>query len=197
VAGKCGVTKMYRDLDNLLSIKLHEYGIHTEDSTHRVHVDIVSKKIFIYKTANGVSILPEPISVKKDEDFEAGWYRLVRPRWNNFIPTARGVRVFYAKIEDCVSVDIPENFIEEFMTPEDYTSTTAKGEVATKIVIGMMDKGLVPFAISVQNIDDIKFQIKGVDLQTSNFLIQVKFDYDCFSKGLFLQTHEINPYKQH
>jgi len=175
---------------------LHEYGIQTEDSTHRVHVDMMGKKLFIYKTIDGITRLPEPILIKSYDDWEKHPYRLVKPGWNKKIPTARGTRVFYKSISNCVDVCIPQDLIDNHDVSS-YSTTSEKGRIATDIVISMMERGLVPFAITVKNIDDKKFQIRGIDLETTNFLIQVKYDYECESRGIFLQTHENNPYKMH
>ena len=174
---------------------LYEYGIQTEGSTHRIHVDVVGKRIFIYKTSCGIAALPEPIIPVYEYDWEKNGYYLVKPSWSNRQPTARGIRLPYKNIVDCVSVRIPDNLLGGDDT-RNY-STSQKGNMAANIIIDMMERGYVPFAITVQNIDDKCDQIKGIDLQTTNFLIQVKFDMGCCERGLFIQTHERNIYNAH
>ena len=170
-----------------------EYGIQTEDSTHRIHVDVIGKKVFVYKTQNGIDAMPEPISIKCENDWNAGDYYIIYPKWANGMPTARGIRIKHTDIKGCISANIPEKLI-----PNNSAETTSeKGKAGVVIVVEMLQSGLLPLQFTVTEINDLQEQISGQDLHADKLLLQVKFDYGASQRGLFMQTHERNLYGMH
>lgn len=171
--------------------KLFEYGIQTEKTTHRIHVDI-NGYVIIYKTECGIDAMPEPIHVSSYDEWEiSGYYLLTQPNMPpgyGAFATARGVRVPYAMILNCRGVRIPPHII-----PDIKRDTGAKGREAIRIVAKMFEEGRIPLQCTIKEINKISDQILGRDIDIGESVIQVKHDFGCFSRGLFMQTHEWNP----
>lgn len=176
--------------------KLFEYGIQTEDSSHRIHVDIYGRVLFIYKTIDGVAALPEPIRPVSESDWSInGYYLVSMDKRNNGFATARGIRVRYENINGCRMATIPDDLIGSDIFSA--KSTSAKGNSGVSIAYKMLERGLVPFPFIVREVNNKTDQIKGVDLSVNEMTIQIKFDGRAFERGLFLQTHEWNPRGEH
>jgi hypothetical protein len=173
-----GETKMYN---------LYEYGIQSEKSTHRIHVDVKDKVIFIYKTKDGINALPEPIKIVNDDDWIRGGYYIVKQKLYNREPSARGIRIPYQKISSCMSIHIPESILID-----DCQTDSQRGVIGVRVAAGMLRMGLIPIQFDVSEINDKAQQISGLDLQADKLMIQVKYDWCCNERGLFLQTHEKN-----
>ena len=175
--------------------RLVAYGIQTEETTHRIHVDVKNKRAFTYKTVDGVRALPDPVIPGSDKEFTVSGYYTVSPPWlkdsDKGIATARGVRVPYSEIPNCrvsaFSADIDTGNM----------STTDKGKIAVEIVQRLFKVGKIPLHLDVIDVDNRSDQIKGKDIDIGNVVIQVKHDAGCAERGLFLQTHESNPYSMH
>ena len=176
---------------------LFEYGIHTEKTTHRIHVSSGDRKMFVYQTHEGIDAMPEPISIYKPLDWTAsGYYLLASPQAKKSNPgyaTARGIRVPYNLIRNCRGINIPEHIVA---TTKDI-STTGKGQLAVGIVIHMAAEGRLPIQFQIREINTKREQILGQDIDLSEAIIQVKHDGPAYEKGLFMQTHEWNPESDH
>ena len=175
MVGNLGGTKMY---------DLYEYGIQTEKSTHRIHVDTDNKFVMVYRTQDGINVMPEPISIKNDDDWESGEYRIIKPKWAKGKPTARGIRILWNLIDGCDISRIPDSLIENIPT----SSTSKKGRCALEISISMLRNGEIPIRFDVVEINDHKDQISGLDLQADKLMLQVKFDKGSFKRGLFMHV---------
>jgi hypothetical protein len=170
---------------------LYEWGIQTEDSTHHLHIDVFSNMAFVFPTADGVDSLPDPISCVTDEDYTAGGYYVVYPKWANGYPTARGIRVPYTDINNCKAIKMPIKIkgIDDF----DRLSTSAKGRLAEGIGQMLMERGDIPIQLNTIYVNAKDAQIFGTDITCNQIKIQIKFDRYCYKNGIFLQTHERNP----
>ena len=175
--------------------KLKPYGIQSEKTTHRIHVDFDGCCLFIYKTENGVKALPDPIEPKEGDDFEKGGYKIVCPPWlkekDKNLATARGIRLPYENIIGCRIVEFPYSVNTEEMT------TSQKGQKAVDAVVYFFKEGMIPLHLNISEVLDKADQIKGKDIDLGDIVIQVKHDIACKKRGIFLQTHECNPYAMH
>jgi hypothetical protein len=169
---------------------LFEYGIHTENTTHRIHVDTQQGGVVIYKTAEGVAAMPPPISIQSPDDWEVAGYYLIKPQWAKGAVTARGIRIQWKDIKNARAIKIPESVTLE----ADANTTTEKGKVGVFVAKTMLGMGCIPIQFDIKEIDDKLEQISGNDLQADKLIIQVKFDMGCIKRGLFMQTHERNLY---
>lgn len=174
---------------------LIEYGVQNEESTHRIHFDISCNSLVVYETYAGARALPEPVQVNNTDDWEVNGYYLVYPRYTHGIPTSRGIRIPYWEIGGSKVVDIPEWVVADLNTPTTNSDPSEKGKYAQVVVDRMMSEGYIPFKFKTHEIIDKNMQIKGIDLESNQLKIQIKFDYGCIERGLFLQTHESNPNK--
>lgn len=170
--------------------KLIEYGIHTENTTHRIHVDFENGKIFVFLTSDALSILPGLIKPIAPGDWEDAGYYLVSPRWLQGDQvgkaTARGIRIKSANIPRCREVSfLPRN--------TNSYNTSQKGHCAVSTVVSAFAAGDIPLHLKALEVVGKSDQIKGRDLFTDDILIQVKHDSGCAKRGLFFQTHEWNP----
>jgi hypothetical protein len=173
---------------------LFEYGIQTEDSTHRLHIDVKNMKAFIFSTPDGVTALPEPVSITSDDDWDAGDYYIIYPTWANGKPTARGIRIPPDRITGCTTVNIPG--ILSPLKAVSFDTTSEKGRLAESIGLEMLKAGLIPISMNAEFVTVKDMQITGVDAYCQPVKMEIKHDYDCFHRGLFLQTHERNEQKQ-
>ena len=175
--------------------QLVRYGILDEKTDYRIHVGVEAKIIYIFPTAAG------------REAVESGRYKMIpvhRQINGEKIQTARGCRVPPVHIEGLRQVPIPDDIIARFPISR-ADGTSAKGRNAEAIVRAMISENLllVPMR-AVTNIDDPQAQIRGEDIKMTPPSIQVKCDYlagrilsDGTMDGLFMQTHECNPGKEH
>ena len=174
--------------------RLVEYGIQTEGTTHRIHVDVIRQVVFVYRTQDGIAAMPEPIGITCMDDWEANGYQLISPGWlkpeDRGYATARGIRIPYKFIAECRGVRIPD--VLPIDTAEN--GTTKKGREAVKIVTEMFKVGRIPLHIEIREVNTKSDQILGKDIDLDECVIQVKYDRACFERGLFMQTHEWNPY---
>lgn len=176
---------------------LKPYGIQSEKTTHRIHVDFDGGAVFIYRTEDGIARLPHPILPTKNCEYEINDYYVIVPSWlkpedkEKRLATSRGIRIPYTSIKNCQMVEFDERFDTKQMT------TTQKGAQAVKSVIELFSRGKLPLHLTVLEVRDRKDQILGKDIDIGNVVIQIKHDHHARANGLFLQTHECNPYKMH
>lgn len=177
---------------------LVEYGVHTEQTTHRLHVDTAAGKVIVFRTRDGVRAMPDPVRVASKHHWELGNYYLVAfgspasPNGTRYA-TARGCRISAAHIHEARDVTIPTQLLRERTAQ----TTSGKGVIAVRIVSVMLRHGLIPLAFDVKEVNEYAAQIRGVDLSLETMLLQVKYDDGCSTRGLFMQTHEWNPNKWH
>lgn len=175
--------------------RLVEYGIQIERSTHRVHVDLEMRKVYIFRTHDAIQLLPEPIHptcVSEWEGIKAlGGYQLVS--WGRYkkagIATSRGCKLAWKDIPGCKEIIIPE----DIDIPDDITGHSQLGKLAFSIAHEMFERHLISIEINIQEVNTHAEQILGIDAISSPVKIQVKCDRWCSRWGLFLQTHEWNP----
>lgn len=174
---------------------LFESGIQTEDSTHRVHVDLPNRKLYVFETREGVKKLPEPIKPVEKRDWETflGYELKSYGRFKiNKIATSRGLRVKWHDISGCREFDIPPSIeISDEINGENL-DTSQKGDMAIAIAQKMFALGLVTITIAIDLVQTTYDQLKGIDAQSRPIKIQIKCDRWCNLHGLFLQTHERN-----
>jgi len=108
------------------------------------------------------------------------------------LATSRGIRINYKLISDCVGTKIPTDI--ELRQDGD---TSAKGRNAVYIVGRMAARAKIPLHSDITEVDDLRDQIRGKDIDLSDCVIQVKYDKGALSRGLFFQTHEWNPNGAH
>lgn len=176
--------------------KLVEYGIQTEETTQRIHVDLENNFVLVYRTEQGLQAMPDPISICTVDDWEASGYYLVSPPWLKGsqigFATARGIRIPYTNIDGCRGARIPD-----VMQNNCNGSTTSKGRAALRIVSKMLQEGRLPIFLNITEVDEYKDQILGKDIDLCEEVIQVKCDKTSYKRGLFMQTHEWNPNGAH
>lgn len=168
---------------------LVEYGIQNEQSDIRAHVCFAIKRVYIFKTINGLKAIEDRIYKE-------------RSAYQNGIETAKGYAVPISDIEDIREISISDEDIE-FLSPDINDTETDKGQKAMWIVTGLLKKGLFPLWLDTENADSKEMQISGIDIIiTCKKRIQVKCDFKGGSRilggtgNLFLQIKECNPYKQ-
>ena len=100
-------------------------------------------------------------------------------------------------MRDCKEIVIPPDVLDAVQFRRDDT-TTVRGEKAMTVAMELLKRGLVSLPMLSKTVEDRDMQIRGNDLLvTPQYSIQVKCDYWCAEYGLSIQTHEINPLKQH
>lgn len=151
---------------------LTEYGLQTEKSHFRAHVSVVSKAIYLFKTAAAQQVI------------KTGRFEKRRVYLGN-INTAEGYLVPPNKIPGCITIPIPDELINEL--PIKITDlVTVKGAKAEEYVRRL---------IGGEPVQDRQKQFAGIDLQFGPIGIQVKCDFNAGEKGtgnLFIQTAEHN-----
>lgn len=170
--------------------KLIEYGIQTEDSDLRAHVCVTAKKVYVYRTEDGVRLI-QSLSDKRKVAVKTGDY-----------VTAKGYPVKPQEIENITFVPIPDN-VWEHVKFSTFDNPTVKGQKAISVVRWMLRRGCFPMLpLHVKEVEDKDMQVKGQDIIISLSLdvkIQVKCDYEGGEGGkwgnLYLQTEECNPHK--
>jgi hypothetical protein len=168
---------------------LVEYGIQNERSDLRAHVCVLALKVYVFPTWAGRKAA------------ESGRFRAVNG-WQPGVdrPTSLGFLVPPSEIECCLPVAAGRSIAAAQFLPSDNTS--AKGEKAVDVVEVLLRKGWFPLPANPNAALSSTLQREGVDVIVSGkWRIQVKCDYkggvgdDGCTGFLFLQTHEINPYK--
>lgn len=177
-------------------------GIQTEKSTHRVHIDLQGKRLYIFETQKGIDALPEPIEPKELGDWESycGYQLKSYGRYKDRkLATARGIRVRYGEVSGCQEIIIPDEIIipEEIQGDNrEKLGTSEKGKMAENVAAKMFSLKLVPIMSAINLVRDRHDQLSGIDAD-AKIHIQIKCDSYCSQWGLFLQTHEWNPDKCH
>jgi len=173
------------DLDGTLSeTKLFEYGIFQEESDIRAHVS--NRTIYVFKTSEVIKCLTK-YKFRQVPAYQPGYDK----------PTAMGYLVQPDKINDIRKLKFVSWYGWDSYS-EDW-STTVKGNWAVECVIELIRIGRFPFWIEAKQTQDKVIDIKGTDvLICMNQKIQVKCDYPAIKTGnLYIQTHEINPFKNY
>jgi len=179
---------------------LIEYGIQTEDSTHRVHIDAKNNWAFEFRTEAGIAALPPdprnengiPVYWEND-DYYLLSYLPHDPSLlgDGRFATARGTRLLLADIDGCKAHEIPKDILLKCQNLPQST-TSERGRKGEKIYELMRRDGIfilesghsMPATLGADFIEPIR-------------KVEVKWDWNCLVRGLFLQTHEWNPYRQH
>ena len=177
----------FRDNNSETSYNLIKYGIFEEKSDIRAHVTF--EKVFVFKTKELIKLL----ILKGNELPEALAYQ---KNYNE--PTAKGKLIKPAMINDIRELKFTTwNEWSDFNEKE--WNTTKKGKWAVRCVIELIRIGRFPFWLEAKQTENVKIDIQGTDiLIVMNQKIQVKCDYPAFKTGnLYIQTHELNPYKLH
>jgi len=174
--------------------KLSEFGIQTETSTYRCHVDFLNNMVILFKTAEGLAAMPEPIGISKSADWEAGDYYVLScgDARKQGIATARGIRIDHRDINDAKAIEIPYDL--RLNTRE--LDRSAKGRRAEEVVDIMIKRGLIVIPAIFVPVSSKSRQLEGVDSESKNIPLQVKHDKGCYRRGVFLQTHEWNHKKE-
>lgn len=183
---------------NSINTKLIDYGIQNESSDIRVHVCPNAQRVYVYPTIFGLQTIDD------------GDYPLVNGYQKGFdFATAKGYLVPPFNIPKCASITMhPRVWTHMAFSLSD--TTTAKGQKATDLVLGMLKNGLLPIPALGQEIKEFDIQVKGQDIiikssaiTQDDIRIQVKCDYrggeKCFggTGNLFLQIQECNPGQYH
>ena len=169
--------------------KLIDYGIQNEKSDYRAHVCVTAKKVYIFRTSEGVFVI------------ENNTFRKVPVKTKGII-TATGYLVPPHLIKKIEERSIPDPWLEKICFLKE-APTTEKGIKAVIIVQGLLKKGMFPFEMEGIEIKDHEMQVMGVDIVVNfSAKIQVKCDYEGGNGNggtgnLFLQTSECNPFKEY
>jgi len=169
---------------------LHDYGIHNENSDVRAHVSVVNRKIYVFRTCDGIAAVKRLNPPVKDA-FQLG----VNGK------TATGWTVPWDAIEGIRRVRM-EHWNNWKLFSRELT-TDVKGRLAVECVVAAMNDGCFPFWVIAAESSDSRIQIKGTDIVVQHGCkIQVKCDYVAGEKpagsgNLFLQKSERNPLGRH
>jgi hypothetical protein len=177
---------------------LFEHGIQTERSTHRIHVDVQYGYVYLFRREDVLSVMPDPVSIVEPVDWIRSGYYLVSFRKDK-LATARGIRINHSDIPGCEKIAIPEDLMMNHVYAAVYceTTTSQRGRIGEDITDEMFERGMIRIPGRMTKVIDRDGQIKGVDFVQESILPEVKFDKGCTVKGIFLQTHEWNPNKDH
>lgn len=172
----------------LESPRLHEYGIHQEDSDYRVHVCFKEGYFYIYQTKNCIEALNSG-SYPRRPGFQSGCeYR-----------TSEGYLVPPDDIPGIFRRKIPEILLSR-VSCKSTDSTTDKGKKAVEVVKTALQQGGFPVEFLAEEVENRSLQILGLDIVACcKIKIQVKCDYNGgrdASGNLFIQVAEINPFKR-
>ena len=163
-----------------MNTRLVEYGLTTEESDYRAHVDLRSGVVILFPTEAA------------REQLLSGEYE-VYPVTNRLsrIVTAEGARVPHEDIAGAWLVKIPR----QLQLDEIPNGPVEKGRLAESIFGAMLNSGLITFPVA--QIRDRANQLRGVDYEAPRTGIQVKCDLGALHRGVFLQIRECNPYRQY
>jgi len=162
---------------------LISHGIFDEISDIRSHVS--DKVIYVFKTKEVIKAIKEN-KFKQMAAYQPGYEQ----------PTAYGHLVPIKIISDIRELKF--NSWGEWNFDNNW-STSEKGKWAVRCTIELIRIGRFPFWLEAKQTDDINIDIKGTDiLVVMNNRIQVKCDFPATKTGnLYIQTHEINPFKMY
>jgi|JI10StandDraft_1071094.scaffolds.fasta_scaffold950452_1 hypothetical protein len=174
-------------------LKLVEHGIQNEQSDIRIHVCVIARRLYVFKTKNALKAIG------------TGLYK-ARPAYQNVKgasqQTAMGYVIPWNKIEGCTPVQLPEQLLKENPIHAN-DKLDVKGKNARVIAVKLLEEGRLPIPLNVSIVaENTKEQIEGTDLVADVKLrIQVKCDFkggnrDLGGTGnLYLQISEANPNK--
>ena len=171
---------------------LIDYGIREENSSRRVHVCPVVKKVYFFKTQAGIYAI------------DMGHYDEKHPTQGQYI-TAAGYAVPCQDINGIFEVAPPDN-IWDLVAFSQYDREDVKGKKAEQVAIYCFRNGLFSYGIVnalPQEVKDISIQKEGADLIVQPWgHVQVKCDYRGGigvggTGNLFIQVAEWNPYNRH
>ncbi|NJM55096.1 MAG: hypothetical protein HC841_03500 [Verrucomicrobiae bacterium] len=146
------------------------YGIQSESSDFRVHVCPVVRRIYSYPTAMARVILP-------------GGYRLASVRIDGHL-TARGYLVPVEAVPELQTHVLPDIWWRYRPILPSMT-TQQKGDIATRMVIAALNRGLMHIPVEAEEVTDLAEQIGGIDVRVRcNLRVQVKCDYSGGHKDL-------------
>lgn len=161
------------------------HGIQTEDSDLRVHVSVATKRVYVFPTRNALDL---PLTS----------YPIV-PVFTGAIKTAEGYLIPVRDIPGCKDIAIPDDLFQSASFSK-MDNTSQKGWKAVEVVTKMLNRGLLPIDLVIEEVDDKAMQIKGTDIIVQTKVkIQVKCDWQGGPKqfggsgNLFLQVAECNP----
>lgn len=168
---------------------LFNYGIRTENSDVRAHVCVLARKVYAFRTRDGVNLL------------DTGKYCL-KPAYQPGVVgrTALGAPIPIKDFPDLRVIKLP--CWERWNDFSETDRTSEKGRLAVQIIVDLLARGGFPLWVIASDDDRKGIQIKGTDIVVfARQKIQVKCDYkggeghtSC-TGNLFIQTAERNPLK--
>lgn len=173
-----------------LALELVEYGVYQERVDLRAHVSVTAWRVYYYPLRTLLQTLDQ------------GEFRTGIAQTDGQV-TGKGYLVPPRLIEGCRVCEIPESYRGLFVFKSTMT-TKVKGRLAALLVETLINDGVLLLPMTSEQIEDKRLQIEGVDIiARASVRLQVKCDWNCGSKAhggtgnLFIQTAEINLYKQH
>jgi hypothetical protein len=168
---------------------LYEYGIMQENSDVRAHVAPATKRVYVFPTRAARTAIKQ------------GDYRIASASQNGVNgATAQGWLVPPDDIEGCIAIRVRPP-IWSYLDFRRNEPTPVRGEKATKLVCGMLRRGLFPLPALQRT--DLSLEVNGTDIiaevEEHQRLIQVKCDFNAGHRAfggtgnLYLQKSERNP----
>lgn len=173
-------------------LKLVEHGIQNEISDIRIHVCVIARRLYVFKTSAGL----DAIATGRYKALPA--YQYVK---NVRVQTATGYIVPWEAIKGCTPVQLPEHLLKENPIRQS-DKLDIKGKNARVIAMRLLEDGRLPIPMRSSVVENTAQQIEGADLLVdAKIRIQVKCDFKGGNKNLggtgnlFLQVAEANPNK--
>lgn len=187
---------------------LIEHGIAEDESDYRIHVDLGGGRVYVFSTEAGRASLRPSNGCRP--------FAATQPGVGGTI-TGAGYRINWRDIDGCVQIRMPRDIMMSIQCSKD-SPPNIKGAEAKRVALAMFERqclylppirpaqgslfgatpsrhdGMEP-SCKVREVRRRRQQIKGIDLVTdTGITAQIKCDWRCTSRGLALQTHEINPH---
>lgn len=173
-----------------MTAELFESGIQTERSDVRAHVGPLARRVFVFKTVEGIKAI---------EKYSPPLGYAGQPGVNGC--TAEGWKVRLEWIDGLVCIPCTTYDWSIF---DRCRNTSEKGKAACDLVVALLERGRFPVFANASEDDRVSVQINGADIVIfAKQKIQVKCDMraglpqhhpDC-TGNLFLQRKERNPLK--
>lgn len=163
---------------------LYPHGIQNEDSDFRAHISF--GVAYIFSTQSGRDAIAK---------LDSSSVRCAHT--GNYI-SSRGFIVPVRQISNIRQYIIPGDIMWSWSDTL-VNSTSTKGKKAVSIFCEMLKRGLINISFSLNEVTDKDIQISGIDIFVSaKYKFQVKADLKAIVTGnVYLETHELNYYKQY
>lgn len=169
------------------------YGIQNEVSDFRAHVTYPAMRTYVFPTAKAKAVIDQ-----------AEFHQLrLRTVTTDGIETAQGYAVPISYIDGIQEVVIPPDIWQRYRI-HDKDETSIKGQLATSIVVELLQRDKIPLPVRWNHADSKALDIAGTDIVINASLhLQVKCDMRGGDKSyggtgnLFIQIAECNPYKRY